>query len=84
MYKRQGDERYYVSFGDDTESTNFLYDTWVYFTSSSSQLANLEMDVNQTMPNGQTAIFGFQCDGYSSTWDYTANKGCLLYTSRCV
>jgi hypothetical protein len=70
-----GDERYYVSFGDDTESTNFLYDTWVYFTSSSSQLANLEMDVNQTMPNGQTAIFGFQCDGYSSTWDYTANKG---------
>jgi hypothetical protein len=33
------------------------------------------MDVNQTMPNGQTAIFGFQCDGYSSTWDYTANKG---------
>ena len=70
-----GNERYYVSFGDDTQSTNFLYDTWVYLTSSSSQLANLEMDMNQTMPNGQTAIFGFQCDGYNSTWDYTANKG---------
>jgi hypothetical protein len=74
-FTNAGDERYYVSFGDDSESTNFLYDTWVYFTSSSSQLANLEMDLNQTMPNGQTAIFGFQCDGYSSTWDYTANKG---------
>jgi hypothetical protein len=70
-----GNERYYVFFGDDTESTNFLYDTWVYLTGSSSQLANLEMDMNQTMLNGQTAIFGFQCDGYGSTWDYTANKG---------
>jgi hypothetical protein len=70
-----GDERYYVSFGDDTGSTNFLYDTWVYLTSSSSQIGNLEMDTNQTMANGQTAIFGFQCDGYNGTWDYTANKG---------
>ena len=25
------------------------------------------------MPNGQTAIFGMQCDGYSGTWDYNAN-----------
>jgi hypothetical protein len=47
-----GNERYYVSFGDDTESTNFLYDTWVYLTSSSSQLGNIEMDMNQTIPNG--------------------------------
>ncbi len=70
-----GNERYYASFADDTESTNFLYDTWVYLDGSSSELANLEMDINQTMPNGQTAIFGFQCDGYSSTWDYTANTG---------
>ncbi len=68
-------ERFDVSFGDDTTSTNFFYDVWVYLTSSVSQMANLELDMNQTMPNGQTAIFGFQCDGYSSTWDYTANKG---------
>jgi hypothetical protein len=33
------------------------------------------MDMNQTMANGQTAIFGFQCDGYSSTWDVTKNAG---------
>jgi len=41
----------------------------------SSAISNLEMDVNQVMPNGQTAIFGFQCDGYSGTWDYTVNAG---------
>jgi hypothetical protein len=27
------------------------------------------------MPNGQTVIFGFQCDGWSGTWDYTENAG---------
>jgi hypothetical protein len=74
-YSSAGDERYSVTFGDDTTSTNFLYDAYVYLTSSSSKIANLEMDLNQTMPNGQTVIFGFQCDGYSSTWDYTANTG---------
>jgi hypothetical protein len=35
------------------------------------------MDMNQVMPNGQIVIFGFQCDGWSGTWDYTANKGTL-------
>jgi hypothetical protein len=33
------------------------------------------MDMNQVMSNGQTVIFGFQCDGWSGTWDYTANQG---------
>jgi hypothetical protein len=70
-----GDERYYVVFGDDSVSTNFMYDGWVYLNGSSSTIGNIEMDMNQTMPNGQTAIFGFQCDGYNNTWDYTENKG---------
>lgn len=70
-----GGERYNVSFGDDTESTSFLYDAWVYLPSPSSAIANLEMDLNQTMPNGQTVIYGFQCDGWSGTWDYTENGG---------
>jgi len=74
-YGNYGGERFYVSFGDDTQATNFFYDAWVYLKSPVSSLANLEMDMNQTMPNGQTAIFGFQCDGYSSTWDYTVNAG---------
>ncbi len=75
QFSNSGGELYHVSFGDDTASTNFYYDASVYFTNSSSQIANLEMDMNQTMSNGQTVIYGFQCDGYSSTWDYTKNGG---------
>jgi hypothetical protein len=74
-FSNNAGERYNASFSDDTSSENFLYDTWVYLNSSASKLANLEMDLNQTMANGQTAIMGFQCDGYSGTWDYTENAG---------
>lgn len=74
-FSNSGGERYHATFGDDTLATNFLYDAWVYLDGSAGVIANLEMDMNQTMPNGQTAIFGFQCDGYTSTWDYTVNAG---------
>ena len=40
-----------------------------------SGIANIELDLNQVMANGQTVIFGFQCDGWSDTWDYTINAG---------
>jgi hypothetical protein len=75
VYSNYGDERYSASFGDDTTSTNFLYDGWVYVAGSSSGVANVEMDMNQVMANRQTVIFGFQCDGWAGTWDYTANNG---------
>lgn len=74
-FSNSGGARYSVSFGDDDTSTNFFYDGWVYLNNSSTQIANLELDINQTMENGQTALFGFQCDGYTSTWDYTKNAG---------
>lgn len=74
-YTGGGGERYYTSFGDDTSAENFVYDAWVYLDSSASGVANLEMDLNQVMPNGQTVIFGFQCDGYASKWDVTKNAG---------
>ena len=74
-YTNGGNERYYVSFNDDTSSENFVYDAWVYLTSSAGDLANLEMDLNQVMPNGQTVIYGFQCDGYNGVWDFTKNAG---------
>jgi hypothetical protein len=70
-----GAERYSVAFADNRTATNFFYDGWVYLTSSASHIANIEMDVNQTMPNGQTVIFGVQCSGYTGTWEYTANLG---------
>ena len=68
-------ERYHVSFGADTSATNFLYDGWFYLPSPSTNIAILEFDMNQVMANGQTVIFGFQCDSWSKTWDYTANAG---------
>ncbi len=74
-FTNSGGARYSVSYGDDDTSTNFFYDGWVYLNSSASQIANLELDMNQTMENGQTALFGFQCDGYTSSWDYTKNAG---------
>jgi hypothetical protein len=74
-YSGDGDERYSVTFGDDQSSTNFLWDGWVYFTSSLSKVGNLELDLNQVMPNGENAIFAMQCAGDSNTWDYTENAG---------
>jgi hypothetical protein len=74
-YTDGGNERYWVSFGDDTSAQNFVYDGWVYLNSSAGDIANLEMDLNQVMPNGQTVIYGFQCDGYAGVWDFTKNSG---------
>lgn len=70
-----GGERFSLAFGDDRTSENFLYDGWVYIASSSGSIANIEMDLNQTMSNGNTVIFGFQCDGYKGKWDYSRNTG---------
>ena len=80
-YSDYGGERYSFDFGDDTSATNFVYDTWVYIQGSASNIGNLEMDMNQVMSNGWTVIYGFQCDGYSGTWDYTANTGSPTHPS---
>jgi hypothetical protein len=74
-YTNYGGERFDVTFGKDTASTNFVLDTHVYIANPSSDVANIEMDLNQVTANGQTVIFGFQCDGWSHTWDYTENTG---------
>jgi hypothetical protein len=74
-FQNSAGERYWSVFGADTVVTNFTYDTKVYIAAPSTDIANLEFDMNQVMANGQTVIFGVQCDGYSSTWDYTTNAG---------
>ena len=74
-YANYGGERYYANFGADTTVSNFVYDTWIYLAAPINDIANVEMDMNQVLANGQTVIFGFQCDGWSYTWDYTANTG---------
>jgi len=74
-YSNGGDERYSLAYADDILATNFFYDAWVYLTSSSSAIGNLEFDTNQTMPDGKTVMIGVQCDGYSGRWAYTVNGG---------
>ena len=74
-YANYEGERFHASFGADTSATNFLYDGWFYLPSPSTNISNLEFDMNQVMANGQTVIFGIQCDYWSKTWDYTANAG---------
>jgi hypothetical protein len=75
QFSNGGDERYSLSFADDTSSENFFYDTWVYVTGSSSSIGNLEFDINQTMSDGNTVMFGVICDGYTLHWAYTVNTG---------
>ncbi|HEY2860109.1 MAG TPA: hypothetical protein VGJ21_16950 [Terracidiphilus sp.] len=74
-YKNYGGERYEKSIADDIYANNFSYDAWVYIKDSASGVKNIEMDLNQVIANGWTVIMGFQCDSWSGTWDYTANKG---------
>lgn len=73
VYGNSGGERYHTTFADDEAAHNFLYDVWIYLTDSAANIGNLEFDLNQVMPNGQTVLFGVQCDGYTGTWDYNAN-----------
>jgi len=39
------------------------------------KLVNIEMDMNQVLPNHDVVIYGVQCDGWSGTWDYAVNEG---------
>jgi len=73
-YTNGGGEIYSKSYAIDTEATNFLYDVYVWIESG-SRIANLELDNNQVMLNGDTVIYGFQCAGDDHVWDYTGNTG---------
>jgi hypothetical protein len=74
-YTDYAGERYHVSLKPATEATDFVYDSQIYVANPSSDISNIEMDLNQVAPNGQTIIYGFQCDGWSHTWDYAENSG---------
>lgn len=75
-FSGSGGERYSDVFGEDTTSTNFVYDGWVYIASGSS-IANLELDLNQVLENGNVMIFSFQCSGYAGVWEYGSNSGTI-------
>jgi hypothetical protein len=69
-----GGELYSVTYGNDTDSKNFVYDAQVWL-SSDSVISNLEMDNNQVLRNGDTVIYAFQCSGYNNVWEYSSNAG---------
>ena len=69
-----GGEIYHTTFGADPIATHFVYvaHLWIKYPAA---IAVIEMDMNQVIANGNTVIYGVQCDGYSGTWDYTVNTG---------
>jgi len=73
-FTNYGGELFSASFGSDTTATHFIYDAQVMVTNP-FDIANVEMDMNQVMANGQTVIYGFQCSAWSGTWEYTENAG---------
>jgi hypothetical protein len=75
-YSDWGGEIYHLTFGKDSAPENFVYDAEVWIAEG-SKIGNLEMDMNQVIPNGDTVIYGFQCDGDNGTWDYSGNTGTL-------
>jgi len=73
-YSGHGGEIYHVSFATDKVATHFIYDANVYVVDP-SQLANLEMDMNDVTADGKTIILGTQCSTYSKSWEYTLVAG---------
>jgi hypothetical protein len=73
-FTNNGGELYSLTYGNDSNATHFLYDAQVWIDSG-SQIANLEMDNNQVIPNGDTVIYAFQCSGFANVWEYSANVG---------
>lgn len=68
-YSNRGGERWHISFGNDPNATHFALDLYVYLVNP-SQVANLELDLNQVDSSGRTIVYGTQCSSYSKTWEY--------------
>jgi hypothetical protein len=73
-YTGSGGEIFSASWADDTSATHFIYSDDVYIVSA-TDVANIEMDMNQVLADGTTVIYAVQCDGYSGTWDISENTG---------
>lgn len=75
-FSDSGGEIYFLAYALDTSSRNFVYDAEVWIAQG-GKIGNLEMDMNQVIANGDTVMYGFQCDGDHGTWDFSHNKGSL-------
>ncbi len=66
-----GGERFSANLGSlDPISTHFSYEVWFYATDL-SHVRSLEFDLNQVLANGETVIFGTQCNLGAGKWQYT-------------
>ena len=72
VWKYYGGERFHVYLGKDSKSTAFILDTWVYFNKL-VDVNNIEIDMNQVTADGNTVIFGMQCNFPRGMWQYTTN-----------
>jgi len=74
VWKHFGGERFHIGPADkDSASTSFTIDTWIYFNKL-SDVNNIEIDLNQVTANGDTVIFGMQCNFPRGVWQYTTNR----------
>jgi hypothetical protein len=76
-YTKRGGERWYRFVASDTKATHFVLDTYVLLPNP-SQVLNLELDINQSMANGETVLLATQCAGIDGVgrWEaaYTVGK----------
>ena len=73
-YGDHGGERWSLQFAREAAATHFILDTYVYLTDP-AQVQNLELDLNQVMPNGETVILGTQCSSLTGTWESAYTSG---------
>jgi hypothetical protein len=73
-FTKSGGELYSQTYATDADAKSFVYDGQVWIDAG-SDIANLEMDNNQVIPDGDTVIYAFQCSGYSGVWEYSGNSG---------
>ena len=67
-YTDDGGELSSVDFANDTTSTHFIYDAYIYLADP-SQVQNIEMDMNQVLADGKTVILATQCSSNSNSWE---------------
>ena len=75
VWKAYGGERFHVDLGASKQNslyTTFTVDTWIYFNKMAN-VNNIELDMNQVIPDGDTVIFGMQCNFPRGIWQYTTN-----------
>ncbi len=75
VWKYYGGERFHIYLGPDHKdgkSTSFTLDTWIYFNKLAT-VNNIELDLNQVTLNGNTVIYGMQCNFPKGMWQYVTN-----------